>query len=274
VGIQGNIFYADRIGATEATDRDARYADKVRTDTPHSRRQGTPTAADWMDYVDKDDEAMSLSGLSGKYVVNMVAAFNRKKDRRILAALGGAAYGGNAGGTTINNYDAGECRLVTGDGAVVTAGSDHTNTTDTNLTVAKVRTVKNLMDGAEIDPARKRIFVVNAANLNALLGDWLAVTAAKQSIQDAVIQEGQITHMLGFDFVQTELVAANATDTTCSECYAFAQGAVTIADSGIRPNISKATWIKGDPDMVSGDMMMGAMRNEGPAVVEILLKTL
>ena len=58
----------------------------------------------------------------------------------------------------MTNYAAGECRLMDGDGAWVTAGSDHSDTTDTALTVAKLNDLAGMLTDADV-PAGTKITV-------------------------------------------------------------------------------------------------------------------
>jgi hypothetical protein len=92
----------------------------------------------WSDKIDKLDKLKMLIDPQSTYVRNAVAAANRTIDDVIITALGGPAYSGHAGGTTVNFYDVGESRLVQSDGTIRAAGSDWSDTTETPLTIAKV----------------------------------------------------------------------------------------------------------------------------------------
>jgi hypothetical protein len=107
---------------------------------------------DWdiADLVDQLDKQKMLIDPTSTYLQNFIAAANRRIDKHVYDALGGTAAAGQSGGTTINNYDIGECRLVDSAGGVVTAGSDHSAATASALTIAKLLTCKQLLD--EGDP--------------------------------------------------------------------------------------------------------------------------
>lgn len=276
VPVTGKVFYGERIGATTGQIRTTRHGDTPLISTPHSRRKGTVYDWEWADLIDKQDTPKVLIDISGKYVQNAIAAANRHKDYFVIAALGGAAYSGVAGATTVNNYDSGECRIINGDGTLATAGSDATNTTQTALTLAKLLTCKELLDAAEIDEDRPRYFVTNAYNLTQLLN----VAEVKSSDYNTVkaLAEGKIDTFLGFKFIRIEYrtdglgLQYHGTDTDCVRCYAYAQGAITM---GLQEDITTRITERDDKSyatQVYASQEMGATRNEGPAVVEILLK--
>lgn len=267
----GDTMYVERIGATEAQEITDRHGDTPRVDTPHSRRKLTLTDYNWADMIDNLDRLKMLIDPQSTYAQNAVMAFNRTIDDIIITALGGPAYAGHAGGTTINNYDVDECRLVESDGTIATAGSDWSNTTETGLTIAKLLTCKQLLDDANIDPARQRYFVTNPYNINQLLN----TTEVKSSDYNTVkaLAQGHIDTFCGFKFLTSTRLAADDTDTGATKCYAFAQGAIVLAvpkEPTVR--ISERDD-KNYSTQVYVEMSLGATRVEGPAVVGITLDT-
>lgn len=269
--VTGDTLYVDRVGATEAQLISDRHGDTPLISTPHSRRKLTMSDYNWSDMVDTLDKLKMLIDPETVYGQNAVMAFNRTMDDVIIEALGGAAYGGHAGGTTINNYDAGECRCVQGDGTVQTAGSAPGDTTETGLTIAKLLTCKQLLDDAEIDPARQRYFVTNPYNINQLLN----TTEVKSSDYNTVkaLAMGQIDTFMGFKFLMSTRLKVDATDTGCTNCYAFTQDAIVLAVSA-EPTVRVSERAdKNYSTQVYVEMSLGATRVEGPAVVEILLDT-
>jgi hypothetical protein len=205
------------------------------------------------------------------YAQNQAFSLNRQIDDCIITALGGAAYGGHTGGTTINNYDVGECRLVQSDGTIQTAGSDWSDTTETALTIAKLLTCKQLLDDAEIDPERQRYFLTNPYNLNQLMN----TTEVKSSDYNTVkaLAQGQVDTFMGFKFIMSTRLVADDTDTGATKCYAFAQDAIVLAIAE-EPNVH----IDRRPDLLNSvqvfsTLSIGCTRVEGPAVVGITLDT-
>ena len=279
--ITGRTFYGERIGATAGEDIEERHGDTPLISTPHSRRRGTMIDWDWADLVDDPDKQKMLIDPASTYVRNAIAAANRRIDKHVYDALGATAAAGQSGGTTINNYDADECRLVEADGTVTAAGVDHVGgTTATVLTIAKLLTCKQLLDEGDIDAARQRYFVTNPYNLNQLLN----TTEVKNSDYNTVkaLAQGQIDTYMGFKFIMLQ----NYIDVTkghlrdsenedageAVECYAWAQDAVKL---GVGKDVTTRIDVRTDKRMSVQPyvkMSWGAVRVEGPAVVEISLK--
>jgi len=278
--VTGKSFYGELIGATAGEDVADRHGNTPLISTPHSRRKGSTTDWDWADLVDDFDKIRMLIDPASTYVQNALAAANRRIDKHIYDALGGVALSGEDGLTSINNYDAGECRLVDSAGAVAVAGVNHTAAVSTGLTIAKLLTCKQLLDEGDIDPDRQRYFVTNPYNINVLLN----TTEVKSSDYNTVkaLAMGQIDTYMGFKFIMLQ----NYQDTTkghlrdseqetadeAVECYAWAQGAVTL---GVGKEITTRITERADKRYSVQPyvkMSFGAVRVEGPAVVEISLK--
>ena len=272
--VTGDTMFVERIGETTAQKKTTRHGDTPLISTPHSRRKLTMGDYNWADLIDNVDKLKLLIDPQSTYAQNAVMAFNRSIDDVIITALGGPAYSGHTGATTVNNYDAGECRLIESSGVIVTAGSDFSDTVETALTIAKLLTCKQLLDDAEIDPDRQRYFVTNPYNINQLLN----TTEVKSSDYNTVkaLAQGQIDTYMGFKFIMSGRlpVDSGATpDTAATNCYAFAQDAIVLAIAEepmvrITERDDKCYSVQ-----VYVEMSLGATRVEGPAVVEINLKT-
>ncbi len=278
--VTGRTFYGERIGATAGEDITDRHGDTPLISTPHSRRRGSMVDWDWGDLVDEMDEIKMLISPQSMYVLNAHAAANRRIDQHIYDALGGVAAAGRTGGTSINNYDADECRLIDGQGTVVAPGSNHSASTATALTIAKLLTCKQLLDEGDIDPERQRFFVYNPYNLAQLLNTTEVKSIDYNTVK--ALAQGKIDTFMGFKF----LMLQNYIDTTkghlrdsehetadeAVECYAWAQGAITL---GVGKEVTSDVSVRKDKRMSVQVYMrhsFGAVRNEGPAVVEITLK--
>ena len=278
--VVGRTFYGERIGATAGQDITERHGDTPLISTPHSRRRGSMVDWDIADLVDDMDKAKMLIDPTSTYLLNFRAAANRRIDKHVVDALGGTAAAGQTGSTIINNYDAGECRLIDSDGTVVAAGSNHSAKTATALTIAKLLSCKLLLDEGDIDPERQRHFVYNPYNL----GQLLNLTEVKSVDYNSVkaLAQGQIDTFMSFrfhmlqDFVDStkgHLVDSPVeTAGEAIECYAWAQDAIKL---GVGKDIESRIDIRVDKRMAVQPYMkhsFGAVRIEGPAVVEISLK--
>ena len=270
--VTGDTMYVERIGPKDAQLRGARHGQTPISDADHSRRK--LTMVDYVvpaDIIDKPDKLKMLIDPQSPYAQNQVASLNRQIDDVVIAALGGAAYGGHTGGTTIYNYSVGECRLIESDGTVATAGSDWTDKTETPLTIAKLLTCKQLLDDAEIDEERQRYFLCNPYNLNQLMNTTEVKSADYNSVK--ALAQGNVDTFMGFKFIKSTRLVADDTDTGATKCYAFAQDAIVLAVAE-EPTVS----IDVRPDMLNSTQIfstlsIGATRVEGPAVVGITLDT-
>jgi hypothetical protein len=224
------------------------------------------------DYIDKPDRLKMLIDPQSVYAQNQAFSLNRAIDDVIITALGGAAYSGHTGATTVNFHDVGESRLIESSGVICTAGSDFSNTTETALTIAKLLTCKELLDNAEIDESRQRYFLTNPHNINSLLN----TTEAKSSDFNTVkaLAQGFIDTFMGFKFISSTRLSADDTDTGATKCFAFAQDAIVLAIAA-EPQV----FIDVLPEhlhstQIYSTLSIGATRVEGPAVVGITLDTI
>ena len=269
--VTGDTLFVERVSATEAQLIASRHGDTPQIDTPHSRRKLSMADYNWADLIDNVDKLKMLIDPQSTYAQNAVMAFNRTIDEVVITALGGAAYGGHTGGTTINNYAVGECRLIGSDGVIIAAGSNFTDTTETALTISKLLTCKQLLDDAEIDDSRQRYLLTNPYNINQMLN----TTEVKSSDYNTVkaLAMGQLDTFMGFKFIKSTLLSSDATDTGATNCYAFAQDAIVLAISEEPTVRISERDDKNYSTQVYVEMSIGATRVEGPAVVEINLDT-
>ena len=270
--VTGDTMYVERLGPKDAQLRGARHGETPVSDAQHSRRK--LSMADYIvpaDLIDKPDKLKLLIDPQSSYTQNQVFSLNRAIDDVVIAALYGAAYGGHAGGTTINSYDVGESRLVQSDGTIRAAGSDFSDATETPLTIAKLLTCKQLLDDAEIDEDRQRYFLCNPFNLNQLMN----TTEVKSSDYNTVkaLAQGNVDTFMGFNFIKSTRLPADDTDTGATRCFAFAQDAIVLAVAE-EPSVSVSVRNDlCDSIQVFSTLSIGATRVEGPAVVQILLDT-
>ncbi len=269
--LKGESGFFDYIGEVSGQWPDDRHGDSPQNDTPHSRRKVTSAMWDWGDFVDDYDQVRMLIDPKSSYARAAAAAANRAYDEKILAALGGIAYTGKEGTTAVNNYDIGECRLIDADGAVVAAGSDHSNTTQTGLTLAKIAAIGKLMDDANV-PATDRYIVCNTNQKWYLLGSTKATSADYNGVRALV--HGDMNSYLGFNFIwlPSDRFTENATDTAAYECYGFHKSCILLGIWGDYTNEITRRADKRYSTYLYSKMFIGATRLQGKGVVEILLE--
>jgi len=248
--MEGEYLYWERLGATEAIALETRHADTPNIEPDHTRRRSTANPYVWATLLDRADAARMLVDPKGPYQQVAKAAMNRRKDRLILAALGGNAYGGKSGGTTI----ALPAAQKVAHGAV-------------GMTIAKLLSAKQILDEAEAPP-EDRYFVCPSESIIDLLGTT-EITSADYNTVKALVN-GQIDSFLGFKFIQTELIyLENGSSTTTWYNYAYCKGAVgygNIEDITVRLTERADKNYSWQPYV---SMDMGATRIEDELVVEV-----
>ena len=269
--VTGDTMFVERIGATETQLISSRHGDTPQIDTPHSRRKLSMADYNWADLIDTLDKLKMLIDPQSTYAQNAVMAFNRTIDDVVITALGGQAFSGHTGGTTVENFAIGECRLVGSDGEIIAAGSEFTDVTETGLSIAKLLTCKQLLDDAEIDTDRQRYFVTNPFNINQLLNTTKVSSADFNTVK--ALAMGAIDTFMGFKFIMHTRLLVDADDPGATNSYAFAQDAIVLAVSKEPTVRISERDDKNYSTQVYVEMSIGATRVEGPAVVEINLKT-
>jgi len=200
--------------------------------------------------LDRVDAARMLVDPKGPYQESARAAMNRRKDRIILAALGGNAFSGKTGATTVALPAAQK----------VAAGA-------VGMTIGKLLNAKQLLDEAEA-PQEGRIFVCTSEDIIDLLNTTEVTSADYNSVRALV--NGQIDSFLGFKFIQTELIyLENASTTAAWFSYAYCKGAVgfgSIEEITVRLTERADKNYSWQPYV---SMDMGATRVEDELVVEV-----
>lgn len=269
--ITGDTMYVERLGPKTAQLKGTRHGATPISDAPHTRRK--LSMADYVvpaDIIDKSDRLKLLIELEAPYSQNQNFSLNRAIDDVIITALGGPAYSGHTGATTVNNYDSGECRVINSDGTIVAAGTNTSGATETPLTIAKLLTCKELLDDAEIDEGRQRYFLTNPHNINQLLNTTEVKSADYNTVR--ALAQGHVDTFMGFKFLKSTRLPVGS-DTAATSSYAFAQSAIVLAIAQ-EPDVSiSVRHDLCDSVQVFSTLSIGATRVEGPAVVEIELDT-
>lgn len=242
-GIVGASKAVERIGASDAYSITTRHGDTQYVETPHSRRWLDLADYGWADLVDEMDKIKALIDPTSPYLMAGVQALNRKKDDVIISALGAAARTGT--GTTA--FPSAQ-KIVHG-----SAG----------MTVAKLRSTKQLLDEAEVDDM-DRFIIMTAEQINNLLGDS-TVTSADYNTVKALVN-GELNSFMGFNFIRSERLPKAS---TTRSCYAFHKSGLTL---GIGKDIVTSIDILPTKNMsaqVYARMSLGAVRLEEARVVEV-----
>ena len=247
IQVTGDALYWERMGATEAVELVTRHDDTPNIEVDHSRRKQTATPRVWATLLDTQDQVRML--VDPKNYYNQIArmAFNRAKDSVIITALGGTAYSGQAGATSV----------VLPSAQKIAHGS-------VGLTISKLMTAKERLDADEVDEDMERYIAVAARQITNLL-ETTEVKSADYNTVKALV-EGKINTFMGFKFIRTQLLDLTA---SVRYCYAYAKGAIGF---GTLKDIESKIDQRSDKNyawQVWGQMDIGATRIEEEQVIEI-----
>lgn len=208
-------FY-DRIGPTDAVEVNTRHADTPLISTPHDRRRVSMKDYDWADMIDRPDKIRMLADPTSSYSQNAAYAFGRKVDDVIVNAAFGTAYTGKTGSTTVTFPTASTVAVD-----YVESGS----TANSNLTIAKLRRARYLLDANEAaDDGEDLVAVVHAAQIQALLRQT-EITSADYNTVKALV-EGKVDTFMGWKFVRMNRLPKSGNERSC---LFFARGALLCA---------------------------------------------
>lgn len=179
--IKGESEFFDQVGATAATELASRHQDTPRTDTPHTRRRVTTTYWVVSDLIDKRDMVRTLNDPTNAYVQAFGYALGRARDAVLVDAVRGTAYTGKTGATSVPLPSAQK----------VAVGS-------TGLTLAKLLTMKEILDGNDINPEGRAIGV-SAQQVTNLLNTTEIKSADYNTVK--ALAAGEVDTFLQFKFI-------------------------------------------------------------------------
>ena len=249
IKMEGEYLFWERLGATEAVLVPGRHSDTPNIEPDHSSRRAAAEAYVWATLLDRKDAARMLVDPKGPYQQAAKNAMNRRKDRLILAALGGNTHVGRAG-----------TALALPAGQKVAAGG-------VGMTVGKLLNSKQLLDEAEA-PQEGRYYVCPTEDIIDLLGT-VEVTSADYNTVRALVS-GQIDTFLGFKIIQTELIYLENSSTSAAWfSYAYVKGAIgygSIEEPAVRLTERSDKNYAWQPYV---SMDLGAVRVEDAMVIEV-----
>jgi hypothetical protein len=246
--IKGKQSFFEQIGKTTAQLRTSRHGSTPQIDMPHSRRALTTATYEWADLIDDADKIRMLIDPTSSYAKAAAAAMGRAMDSVIITAALGTAKTGVSGGTS----------TALPSTQKVVHGS-------AGLTVAKLLSAKKILDENDVDPSVKRYCVVSPEQIE----DLLNLTEVKSSDFNTVkaLAQGDINSFLGFEFITSNLLTADATPSR--QVIAFAADGIKL---GIGKDITAKISERDDKSystQVYYCMDLGATRMEEEKIVEI-----
>lgn len=248
IGVSAEEFYFNKLGSVELQEKTQRYSPTPLVDPVHSKRKVVPTRFHQGISVDDYDQDRALVTLQPNYMEMLMFAAKRKKDEIIIGALGGTAYEGKDGTTAVT--------LPSAQKIVASA---------TGMTLTKLLSAKEIMDGADVDEEIARYIVLSAKQVTNLLNTTEIKNADYNTVK--ALAEGKIDTFLGFKFIRSQKLLVDGS--AARLCYAYTEKAV-----GIAINKDMKTKVGENPDKSFAtvayiELDMGATRVEDKEVVEI-----
>lgn len=244
--ITGESFTANRLAPAEDTPANTvRHGDTTWSDVVHSTRVGLMQDFYQALPIDRADEPKLLANPNGAYQESLLAAWNRRKDAVIFAALTGAAQIKSGGTATVPG------------GQTIVHGS-------VGMTKAKILTARKLFRRNEADDmnGEELYFVYNSEMLEDILADTTLTSADWMAVK--MLQQGDISgKWCGFNWVPYERITlAGSTYTTV----AYAKSALHFGTGFVEGRASRRADKK-DTMQVSMAGSVGAVRVEEEKVV-------
>ena len=245
--VVGKNAFFDQVGAATAQLRTTRHADTPQIDTPHARRRVSLADYEYADLIDDQDKVRMLIDPTSAYAMAAAAAMGRAMDDVIISAATGTAYTGETG-STATALPAGQ--------QIAAGGAD--------MTVAKLREAKKILDLSDVDPSIPRYIAVGPNQIEALLGDT-NVTSSDFNTVKALVQ-GEVNQFMGFNFIMTNRLAISG---STRSCFAWAEDGLAIGvGKDVNARIDERAD-KGYATQVYYCMSIGATRMEENKVVQI-----
>lgn len=185
--VTGKCFYQDQIGKWEMSAKTT-----VNPDTPQNDPNLSRTRIDIGTYNDARilDRSLKLQEFSdpmSQTSICLSSSVGIQMDKLIYDALGGTAYRGETGATSVS-FPAAKTVAVDFEAAG----------TNTGLTTTKIRRAAKLLNAQGV-PTYDRTFVCSATGLEQLLGTTVVTNSDYNSIKALVA--GEIDTWMGFKFV-------------------------------------------------------------------------
>ena len=195
--VVGKNAFFDQVGSALAVKRTTRHADTPQMDTPHARRRVSLVDYEYADLIDNQDKIRTLIDPTSAYASAAAYALGRAQDDEIIAALSGTAFTGETGST-----------------ATALPGSQQITESGTNgLTIAKLRSAKEILDAASVDPSIARYIAVSPKQITDLLGTTEVTSSDFNSVK--ALANGEVNSFLGFNFIVSNRLTSASSKRLC-----------------------------------------------------------
>jgi len=243
--VVGQKFTQERIGTWTMSAKAQGVVATPMGDPGYSRRTCTLTTFHAGKALAHDDNLKTVVEVTSPWVAAAVSAYGNKIDTVVYDALGGNAFSGVDGGTSVA-LPAGQ-KLATVAGEVLD--------TDFNIDV------KTKLDAANI-PAENRLVMIHPEDLNEMLRDPLITTTDSNTIKALI--KGEFNEWMGFEWIST-------TNADQGVCYFYQKDAIAL---GLNEEPRLKMEERADYSYAMSiyfELNLGATRLEEEGVVEVTI---
>ena len=195
--VVGKNSFFDQVGVASAVKRLTRHADTPQMDTPHARRRVSLSDYEYSDLIDNQDKIRTLIDPTSAYATAAAFALGRSQDDEIIAALSGTAYTGETGSTA----------------TALPSAQKITEASTGGLTIAKLRTAKEILDSASVDPSISRFIAVSPKQITDLLGTTEVTSSDFNTVK--ALANGEVNSFLGFNFIVSNRLDISSSKRLC-----------------------------------------------------------
>lgn len=256
--------YFDRLGLAEGEDMTTRHPPTPNHEIPNTRRRCSITGYHVNSYIDHLDKLQMMLDPQNEYTQAQAANLGRTIDDRIIAAMLGTAYCGEAGGTAITFAE--DSLSINGNGTVTTLGTAAAPAA-ADISLAKMLLMMQIFNQEDVDPDITKYWMVNPKTTM----DMLNLTEVKSADYNTVkvLVNGEVSTWMGFNWFWSNRVTQEAT-AVCYRSIAWAQDGVIFGTSeGIMNRVSEREDLSYTIQVYSR-MVNGAVRLDGDKVHECL----
>jgi len=166
-------------------------------DTSHARRRCSLSDYEYSDLIDNQDKIRTLIDPTSAYATAAAYALGRAQDDEIIAALSGTAFTGETGSTST---------VLPSSQKITEAGTD-------GLTIAKLRSAKEILDASSVDPSIPRYIAVSPKQITDLLGTTEVTSSDFNTVK--ALANGEINSFLGFNFIVSNRLGIASSKRLC-----------------------------------------------------------
>ena len=251
--VVGKYDHFDRLGSTSAQKITSRHSDTPLISTPHSRRRVSMEDYNWADLIDKADKVRMLADPTSEYMKAGVWAMGRTMDDVIISAMLGNSV------TVDENDSSSNVALPAAQEVAVGSGAN------VDMNIDKLRSAKQVLDAADVDPDLPRCIVMKSNQFYDLLGDTQVQSSDYNTVKALVA--GEIDTFMGFKFIRSERLTLDSNNDT--QCVAWIHDGIGLSvGMDVKTEITERSD-KNYSTQVYAQMCLGAVRIEDEKVVEI-----